>query len=89
MSSKRRIKDIAMVIAGVLAVMYMMNPTLGIFELLPDNLPFVGNIDEAAATTVLIGVLGYFGITLPPIFSRPPQRRDDRPIADAEIVDNS
>ncbi len=31
------------------AVLYVLNPTAGIFEFLPDNLPVVGNLDEAAA----------------------------------------
>jgi len=33
----------------VVAVIYVLNPTWGIFELLPDVLPGVGNLDEAAA----------------------------------------
>lgn len=37
-----------------LSILYILNPTLGIFELLPDNLPWFGNIDEAAATTLAI-----------------------------------
>ncbi len=28
---------------------YLLNPTAGVFELIPDNLPYVGNLDEAAA----------------------------------------
>ncbi|HQW04767.1 MAG: DUF1232 domain-containing protein [Flavobacteriales bacterium] len=47
--------------AGVLAFLYLLNPTLGIFELIPDNVPFVGNLDEATATMVLIAALRYFG----------------------------
>ncbi|NPV55364.1 MAG: DUF1232 domain-containing protein [Anaerolineae bacterium] len=34
---------------AVLGVIYLLNPTAGIIELLPDNLPIVGNLDEAAA----------------------------------------
>ena len=30
-------------------VLYVLNPGAGIFELIPDNLPFVGNLDEATA----------------------------------------
>jgi uncharacterized membrane protein YkvA (DUF1232 family) len=33
----------------VLAVAYLLNPTAGLFELLPDVLPGIGNLDEAAA----------------------------------------
>ena len=38
---------------------YVANPTLGLFELLPDNFPLIGNLDEAAATTMLILGLQY------------------------------
>jgi|GEM_PF-4601795 len=31
------------------SAVYLLNPTAGIFELLPDVLPGVGNLDEAAA----------------------------------------
>lgn len=48
-------------LAGILASLYLLNPTLGLFELLPDNIPFVGNIDEATATMVLLGAMRYFG----------------------------
>lgn len=47
--------------AGILAAFYLANPTAGIFELIPDNIPLVGNVDEATATLVLLSVLRYFG----------------------------
>lgn len=57
---------------GMLACLYILNPTAGVFELIPDNLPLVGNLDEAAAVALLLMCLRYFGIELPDIF-----RRDD------------
>lgn len=46
--------------AGVLlGSVYVANPTLGLFELLPDNLPLFGNLDEAAATTLIVLGLQY------------------------------
>jgi uncharacterized membrane protein YkvA (DUF1232 family) len=33
----------------LLAVVYVLNPTAGIFELVPDVGPGIGNLDEAAA----------------------------------------
>ena len=35
-------------------LIYLLNPTLGIFELIPDNLPIVGNLDEGLATMLVI-----------------------------------
>lgn len=40
---------------GLLAcIVYVLNPGLGLVELLPDALPFVGNLDEAGATGLAI-----------------------------------
>jgi len=57
---------------GVLAGLYILNPTAGVFELIPDNIPLVGNLDEAAAVALLLMCLRYFGFDLTDIF-----RRDD------------
>ena len=38
----------------VLGLLYLLNPSAGIFELIPDVLPVVGNLDEAAATTLVV-----------------------------------
>jgi hypothetical protein len=36
----------------------VLNPTLGIFELIPDNLPIVGNLDEGLAyILILLGLV--------------------------------
>ncbi len=40
---------IGSLLLGLLSGAYLANPTLGVFELVPDNLPFVGNLDEGAA----------------------------------------
>jgi len=44
---------------------YMINPTAGIFELLPDNLPVVGNLDEAAVVFIMFAAMRYLGLRLP------------------------
>lgn len=61
-------KKLLLALVGVLAFLYLANPTFGVFELLPDNLPFVGNIDEATATMVLLNVLRYLGWDLTDLF---------------------
>lgn len=38
----------------ILGVVYLLNPTAGILELIPDNAPLVGNLDEAGATALII-----------------------------------
>lgn len=63
---------------GLLSALYILNPTAGIFEVIPDNLPFIGNLDEAAVVTLLLMCLKYFGVDLPNIFRR--SKADDKTI---------
>jgi len=37
-------------------VIYVLNPGAGVFELIPDNVPIFGNLDEAAAIGLLIAL---------------------------------
>jgi hypothetical protein len=54
----------------VLGGLYMVNPTAGIFELLPDNLPVVGNLDEAAVVFIMLAAMRYLGMRLPEFIER-------------------
>jgi hypothetical protein len=54
----------------ILGSVYLINPTAGIFELLPDNLPGVGNLDEAAVLFVMYSAMLYLGIRLPEFLER-------------------
>ncbi|GAB4110758.1 MAG: hypothetical protein Fur005_00650 [Roseiflexaceae bacterium] len=38
----------------VIGVVYLVNPGAGLIELIPDVVPFVGNLDEAGATVLLM-----------------------------------
>ncbi|MBN2389439.1 MAG: DUF1232 domain-containing protein [Anaerolineae bacterium] len=40
-------------LASLVGFVYVLNPTAGVLELIPDNLPLVGNLDEGAAFTLL------------------------------------
>lgn len=43
---------------AVVGVIYLLNPTLGILEFIPDNLPIIGNLDESVAVMlVLAGIV--------------------------------
>jgi hypothetical protein len=45
----------------LVGIIYLLNPTLGIFELLPDNLPLVGNLDEGVASMLIwYGLVEFF-----------------------------
>ena len=46
--------------AAALGLIYVINPTLGIFEFIPDNLPLIGNLDEGVAFALIwFGVVEY------------------------------
>jgi hypothetical protein len=64
------VKAIFVAIVGILSTIYLVNPTLGVFELIPDNLPIIGNLDEGAATALLLSSLAYFGWDLRTLFGR-------------------
>ncbi len=63
-------KDKMVVGLGLLCFIYILNPSFGIFELLPDNLPFIGNLDEGLATTLLLWCLNYLGYNIGSIFNK-------------------
>lgn len=54
-------KRVAAYLGVIISTIYLLNFTMGIWEL-PDNLPIVGNLDELAASALLIASLKYFGI---------------------------
>ena len=65
----------------ILGSVYMINPTAGIFELLPDNLPGLGNLDEAAVLFLMYSAMLYLGVRLPEFLERwvrPPARLPSR-----------
>lgn len=43
----------------VVSSVYLINPTAGVFELLPDALPVVGNIDEGLAAFMIYAAINY------------------------------
>jgi len=66
----------ALAVIGVLfSVLYLLNFTVGVFEL-PDNLPIVGNLDEVVMSGVLLACLRYLGIEVLP-FGREQKRPPD------------
>ena len=53
----KSLRGFGALVAVVVGLTYILNPTGGVFELLPDVLPVVGNLDEAAATALLLAGL--------------------------------
>ena len=64
------IKNILVAAAGLLSLVYLLNPTAGFIELIPDNFPIVGNLDEAAAVAIILAAFRYYGIDLTSFLGR-------------------
>ncbi|MDB2686786.1 DUF1232 domain-containing protein [Mariniblastus sp.] len=47
---------------ALFCAVYLINPTLGVIEFIPDNLPIIGNLDEATATAGLLYALSGLGL---------------------------
>ncbi len=47
---------------AVFCVIYLINPTAGFIEFIPDYLPIIGNLDEATATAGLLYALSGLGL---------------------------
>ena len=61
-------KKLLIVVIGILSGLYLINPGFGIFEFIPDTVPFIGNLDEATASLLLFSSLTYFGLDLRDVF---------------------
>lgn len=84
---QRIFKDVVILGLAGIALLYLINPTAGFLEFIPDNFPLIGNLDEAAATLILLNALRYFGMDLSRLFGRnesntvqqPPREQAYRP----------
>ena len=61
------LKSLFVMLLGAISALYLLNFGVGVFEFVPDNLPLVGNLDEATATFLLLNCLAYFGINIGPL----------------------
>ena len=65
-----RAKDYFIAFLGVVGILYTLNFGFGVVEVLPDNIPIVGNIDEAMALFLVYSSAEYFGINIKSLFKR-------------------
>jgi hypothetical protein len=74
MAEERGCGSIGLAVFGlIISLVYLSNISMGFFEI-PDNLPFVGNLDEVFFTGVLFASLAKLGINLPFMQHRLPPR---------------
>jgi hypothetical protein len=64
------LKGISVFCLGVISLLYLLNIGVGVIELIPDNIPFVGNLDEGSATLLLLMCLRYFGLDPAKLFEK-------------------
>ncbi len=58
--SERGVPVYLVYLIGILGLIYILNPTAGIIELIPDNIPIIGNLDEGGAfLAIWYGLLEY------------------------------
>ena len=96
MSEKESSKTLGKsLVAGVLAILstiYLLNPGFGVIDIIPDNMPVFGNLDEAAVAAILLSCLSYFGLDLKRLFGGRSQERtaggaqEAKPVA-GKVVD--
>lgn len=60
MTIKRPAPIPVIILAAVFSVIYLANPTGGFIEFIPDNIPVIGNIDEAGVTMLLMWAVNEF-----------------------------
>lgn len=63
-------KNILVACLGIVSILYLFNIGAGVIELIPDNIPFVGNLDEGGAAILLLMCLRYFGLDLTKLFEK-------------------
>ncbi|MBN2267406.1 MAG: hypothetical protein JW725_03645 [Candidatus Babeliaceae bacterium] len=64
------LKGIIVFCLGLISILYLLNIGAGVIELIPDNIPFIGNLDEGGAVVLLLMCLRYFGLDLTKIFDK-------------------
>jgi hypothetical protein len=79
----RIFKEMFIVGLAAAAGLYLLNPTAGILELLPDNLPLIGNLDEATAALILASTARYYGLDLTKLYGRTQKTTDKGYLPDA------
>lgn len=65
-----RAKDFWVALVGIIGLVYSLNFSFGVLEILPDTLPIIGHVDEAVALFLVYSALEYFGVTVKSIFTR-------------------
>lgn len=80
------LKSAVVLALGGISAVYLVNPTAGFLEFIPDNIPFLGNLDEAGAMLLLINCLRHFGVDLSRIVPFMKRAEDDGPKVEKDVT---
>ncbi len=69
-------KNSIVICLGIISLLYLCNIGVGVIEAIPDNIPFIGNLDEGGAAVLLLICLRYFGVDLTKIFEKSTKKTD-------------
>ena len=72
-------KSIIAALVGIISLTYLVYPSGGVVELIPDFFPVIGSLDEASATALLLASLRYFGLDLANVFKKEEQKPTLKP----------
>ena len=56
-------KKIFSIFGILLGIAYLLNIGAGVIELIPDNLPYIGNLDEVGAVLLIVKCLKNLGVS--------------------------
>ena len=73
----RLFKEMMIIGLAAVALIYLIYPSLGVFELIPDAIPVIGSLDEASATLILISTLRYYGFDVSRLYGKRNPRLPD------------
>lgn len=79
------IRDLLVLGSGIISALYLLNIGFGFAEFIPDNVPIFGNLDEAAATALLINCLAYFGLNVGHLFRRKEEGKPEPKTHDIDV----
>ncbi len=78
---RRLFKEMFVIGLALVAVIYLIYPSFGVFELIPDAIPIIGSLDEASATIIILNTLRYYGLDLSRLYGK---REDQKRLSAGE-----
>ena len=82
------LKSLVVGTLAAVSAIYLLNPTGLSLDTAFDNIPGIGNLDEAAAVAMLLSCLSYFGLDLNKLFGGKKKSEPTEKPVKGNVVDN-